>query len=296
MQPFLKKSSALGAAMLLVTAMIWGSGFVVMKEALDGFPPALLLSLRFLISAAVLALFQLPRLKRMNRRLLGHGVLAGLVIAVCYLVQTWGLERTTPGKNAFLTAVYCVLVPFVVWAMGGRKPTKMSVLAGGICLAGIGLISLDEGWGIGLGDALSLGCGVLFAVQVTLIDRCAKEGDDIVLLTILQIAAAGVMAWLVALLTGERPGQISGASWGEVAYLSLITTALALLLQNVGQSMTEPSLAAILLSLECVSGALLSVLFYGETITLRLALGFAAVFAAVVLASRSQSPMTAKKP
>ncbi len=286
----------MGPVTLLLCALIWGSGFVVMKSALDGFPPAMLLGIRFTMAAAALCAVFARRFRLMTKKTLWHGLGVGLVLGAAYLVQTWGLERTTPGKNAFLTAVYCVLVPFVVWAMGGRKPTKISILAGGICLAGIGLISLDEGWGIGLGDALSLGCGVLFAVQVTLIDRCAKEGDDIVLLTILQIAAAGVMAWLVALLTGERPGQISGASWGEVAYLSLITTALALLLQNVGQSMTEPSLAAILLSLECVSGALLSVLFYGETITLRLALGFAAVFAAVVLASRSQSPMTAKKP
>ena len=286
----------MGPVTLLLCALIWGSGFVVMKDALDGFPPAMLLGIRFTVAAAALCAIFARRFRLMAKKTLWHGLGVGLVLGAAYLVQTWGLARTTPGKNAFLTAVYCVLVPFVVWAMGGRKPTKMSILAGGICLAGIGLISLDEGWGIGLGDALSLGCGVLFAVQVTLIDRCAKEGDDIVLLTILQIAAAGVMAWLIALLTGEHPGQITGASWSEVAYLSLITTALALLLQNVGQSMTEPSLAAILLSLECVSGALLSVLFYGETITLRLALGFAAVFAAVVLASRSQSPMTAKKP
>ena len=269
--------------MLLACAIIWGSAFVVMKEALDGWPPALLLAVRFLLGTAVLCLIFWKKLRLVTRATLCRGSLCGLVLAAAYLSQTYGLNLTTPGKNAFLTTVYCVLVPFVSWGIARRRPNIWNLAGAVLCLAGIGLISLSDSWSIEAGDSLTLLCGVLFAFQISLVDWCIVRSDDPVALTLVQSGVTGVVCLAVSLMTETMPARLPQGSIWQLAYLVLCSTALAELLQILGQARTLPSLAAVLMCTESVFGALCSVIFYGEQLTPRVLLGFATVFVAVLI-------------
>ena len=106
-------SPKLGRAALFAAALIWGSSFFVMKDAVSGVPVFLLLAFRFTVGCALLSVIFWKKWRLCNKRLLLHGAVVGVLLFAAYTAQTYGLKETTPGKNAFLTAVYCVLVPFV---------------------------------------------------------------------------------------------------------------------------------------------------------------------------------------
>ncbi|MGN0747219.1 MAG: DMT family transporter [Aristaeellaceae bacterium] len=279
-------SGGWGRVALLTAALIWGSSFIVMKNAVEGVPVFMLLGIRFTVGCLLLALIFHRRLKAIGKRQLLHGAVVGTLLFAAYTVQTFGLRETTPGKNAFLTAVYCVLVPFVNWVIFRRRPTGWNWLAAVMCLAGIGLVSLEGDLTMNRGDALTLLGGVFYALHLVAVSRFGEE-DDPVMLTMLQFGASAVWCWGLSLMTESMPNPFPTNAWFELAYLAVFATTVALLLQNVGQSVTPAAPAAILLSLESVFGVAFSVLLGAEGLTAQLVCGFALIFLAVV-ASETQ--------
>ncbi|MCQ5071819.1 DMT family transporter, partial [Adlercreutzia sp. DFI.6.23] len=109
--------------MLLAATIIWGFAFVVMKDADDVLPPAQLIGVRFFLTGLLMAAVFHRSLKgALNGPCLKAGLVLAVVTLVAFWVQTVGLADTTPGKNAFLTATYCVIVPFMLWAVAGKRP------------------------------------------------------------------------------------------------------------------------------------------------------------------------------
>lgn len=270
----------LSRPMLFAATLIWGSSFVVLKNTLDSVPVFLLLAVRFLVAAALLAVVFHGRLAGLGKDCVFYGAVMGLLLLAAYCVQTFGLAGTTPGKNAFLTAVYCVIVPFFSWAVTRVRPDKYNLAAALLCIAGIGLVSLSGDLTMTPGDALTLLSGFFYAAHIVCVSRFSKR-HDIITLTVLQFAVTGAGALLLALLF-ERPLTIPLQAAPGLAYLSVVSTALALLFQNIGQKYTEPAAASVLLSLEAPFGVLFSLLFYGELPTGRMLAGFALIFAAVI--------------
>ena len=119
----------IGTAALLATTLIWASSFIILKKTLDTIPVMWVLALRFTGAAAILALFSLPRRREIDRTCLWYGVSMGVILAAAYILQTFGLRYTTPGKNAFLTSTYCVLVPFLCWAIYKKRPDGYNITA-----------------------------------------------------------------------------------------------------------------------------------------------------------------------
>lgn len=272
----------LGRLALLGAALIWGSSFFVMKNAVAGVPVLMLLGIRFTVGCALLCALFPRRLKKLNKKHLSHGALVGALLLAAYIAQTFGLKGTTPGKNAFLTAVYCVLVPFMNWAVVRREPTVWNWLAAVMCLGGIGLVSLNEALTVNMGDALTLLGGVFFAAHMVAVSRFGEQ-EDPVLLTAVQFGMAALCSWALSLATEMPPSSFPENAWVELIYLSVFATTIALLLQNVGQSVTPAAPASILLSLESVFGVLFSMIFYHEQVTMRLWAGFGLIFAAVLV-------------
>lgn len=279
--------------MLLSAALIWGTSFFVMKNTLDVVPVCGLLGVRFTAGFALLSVLFYRKWRLLTRRLFFHGLICGFLLAGAYVVQTFGLDGTTPGKNAFLTAVYCVLTPFVSWLIFRRAPALRHWAAAVLCLGGIGLVSLDGSLTVSRGDALSLCSGLLYALHIVAVNHYGRR-DDAVLLTILQFGVTALFSWGLSLGTETWPAVIPGDSWLSICYLALMCTTVAMLFQNVGETLTTASSAAILLSLESVFGVLFSVLFAGEQVTARMLAGFAAIFAAILISElepkRSAAP------
>ena len=289
----MRLSPRLGRVALFSAALIWGSSFFVMKDAVSGIPVFLLLAIRFTVGCALLSVLFMKKWQGCTRRVLIHGAVVGVLLFAAYTTQTYGLKGTTPGKNAFLTAVYCVLVPFVNWLLLRRKPTGWNWVAAVMCLGGIGLVSLDGSLTINRGDGLTLLGGVFYALHLVAVSRFGEE-DDPILLTTVQFGVSALCCWAGTALF-ETILVFPENAWAELIYLAVFATTIALLLQNVGQSVTPAAPAAILLSLESVFGVLFSVVCYGEQVTLRLGLGFALIFLAVIASETQFSFMRGKR-
>ncbi len=273
----------LAKPMLFMAAFIWGSSFFIMKDALDQMPVQYLLAIRFTMGAALLGLVCWKKWRRCTRDYVWRGAVMGAFLYLAYSVQTYGLALTTPSKNAFLTAVYCVLVPFLYWALMGVRPDRYNLMAAALCVTGVGLVSLSGDLTVNAGDALTLLCAVFYASHIVAVAKVSPE-KDIYLLTVFQFAFAGLFAWMGGLLTETFPAQ--ALTRPEVllplAYLGVMATTVALLFQNVGQVWSDPASASVILSLESVFGVLCSVLFAGDQVSGRMLLGFALIFVAVV--------------
>ena len=269
---------------LVLTAMIWGTGFVVMKNTLDSLPPGAIIAIRYTVASVLTALLFARHLKGLGKDDVIRGAFVGLMLATAYIVQTIGLQYTTAGKNAFLTTVYVLLVPFGCYFLLRQKLHMRNFIAAGLMLAGIGFLSLDgESGGLNIGDLLTLVCGMFYAAHIMAVEQCQKKTNTYALI-VLQFSFAAVFA-AVYHLVFERgmPIHVNAGMIGGMFYLSVISTTIAMSLQNIGQSMAPSSHAAILLSLESVFGALASCLFLGEVVTPKMLAGFAVIFCALVV-------------
>ena len=271
-----------GRLALLTAAVIWGSSFIVMKDTVDHIPVFQLLAIRFTLAGLLLALLFRKRLMTSGKQLLSHGAVCGVLLLSAYATQTFGLMTTTPGTNAFLTAVYCVMVPFMAWGFHRKRPTSYNWVAAVLCIAGIGLISLSGDLSIGLGEGLTLLSGVFYALHIMALSHFG-ERDDPVALTIVQFAVVALLSWAATLLTERGAAFPAPAVWPQLLYLTVFATAATLVLQSVGQSLTPPSQSAILLSLESVFGVAFSVMLGKESLTLQLGCGFALIFVSVII-------------
>ena len=278
---------------LVMVTIIWGGSFLVLKGALDSMTPGWLLSLRFLCAAMILAL---PFVGRIRAHLDASHVRAGLLIGIpeglAFLTQNVGLVGTTPGRNAFLTGTYCVMVPFLAWAIKGLRPSARDLLCALLCLAGIGFVSLrgDLTLGLSRGDALTLVGAIFFAANILCVDWFG-HGRDPITLTFVELAAMAGVCVVWALVTEPLPRLVSLSPdfWGQMAYVVVGSSMLAMLLQNVAQRHVPSGRAALLMSLESVFATVFSLAFYGERLSVPVALGFILIFASVILSQLAQS-------
>lgn len=269
-------------------AAIWGGSFVVIKGALDVVPPCWLMFVRFFFSALIVgALFWKRVRPHLDASTLRCGAVLGILSGTAFVVQNIGLTDTTPGRNAFLTATYCVMVPFVNWAVARRRPGATSIVAAVLGILGVGLLSLGDDFSVGLswGDMLTLVSAVLYALHIVAVARFSASGHEVMTMTVTQLAMSAVVSLAAALvLEGVIDfGVFAGPGiWGALFYLVILSSAVCMVVQNLGQAHVPPAPASLLLSLESVFAVIASVLFYGEVVTPRLACGFASIFAAVV--------------
>ena len=128
------KREILADGLLLLTALIWGCAFAVVKNALDSFPPGAIIAMRYLIAAAITGLLFRRHLKELTRGDVARGALVGALLFGAYIVQTIGLQHTTAGKNAFLTTVYVLIVPFGCALLFHQKLQKSNLIAAAMVL------------------------------------------------------------------------------------------------------------------------------------------------------------------
>lgn len=274
----------LGSAGLLLAAAIWGMSFVVVKDSTESVPVMYLMFLRYLIAVTGMLPFLIIRRKGMTGKVIRQGALLGLVLFGCQYFQTLGSKYTTAGKNAFLSAIYVILVPFILWFSGNRRPDRRERLASVIAMIGIALLTLQGKQHSQTGDWLTLVCGGGLAVHIVLIDRYSEISDGI-WLAFLQFFFAAVYAGLLVLfLDIPFPEQVLVRPLSfHMLYLGLGSTMLGFLLQTVCQKMVQAAAAAVLLSLEALFGMFFSILLLGEVLTGQMTAGCILLFGAVLL-------------
>jgi drug/metabolite transporter (DMT)-like permease len=253
---------------LLLLTLFWGTTFHFVKGVLAVASPGVFLATRFAVATAVLGAVALWRRDPIGRGFWRDGLLLGLAMFGGFALQTMGLRHTTPARSGFLTGLAVLVVPFVARFVMGRAVKAASWL--GVALAVVGLALLtrpfhgDVPASVRLGDALTAGCAVAFALQIVWTSEFAPR-HPLVPLTLVQVAVTFAGALLVVPLEGaflDRAGLPRFA--GTVAFTGLAMTALAFFVQNWGQRHTTAVRAALIFSLEPVAAALFSWGWGGE--------------------------------
>ncbi|WP_246599427.1 DMT family transporter [Gordonibacter massiliensis (ex Traore et al. 2017)] len=274
-------------AFLLVAAAIWGLGTVVIKSTVDAFPPAWIVGVRFTAAGIILGIIMLPRFrKRIDADHLRKGAVLGVLVFLSYWSNSTGLTDTTGSNSSFLTSLYCVIIPFLGWALRGPRPTRFNIAAAVVCVAGVGCVSFASGAGFSLrfGDLITLLSALFLSFHVIYTSKFAP-GCDMTLLTVIQFLVAGVLGLAAGLAFEPLPNfaELGADTWTSLAYLAVFASCVALLLQNLAVAHVDPAPASLFLATESVFGVLFSVLFLGELLTAPLFAGFALIFAGIVV-------------
>lgn len=272
----------LGSIGLLLTAIIWGSGFVANNMALMTMTPLQILCLRFFIGAVLMGAIAFKRFKNIRKQEIIAGIILGILLFTAFVAQTFGLKYTTPSKNAFLTATNVVIVPFIAFLLHKKKVDRYSTVGAVMAITGIGILSLRGNLSLSFGDALTLLCALGFAFHIFYTGQFAQK-YDVLVLTALQMLVAFLLSLIVILPVEGINLTVSGNGLMSVIYLGVFSTTIAFFLQTVAQKYTSETKAAVILSMESVFGTLFSILIVHEKITERMIAGCLLILAAVLI-------------
>ncbi|MBU3181877.1 DMT family transporter [Clostridium psychrophilum] len=276
-----KKKSVIADISLLIVAIIWGGGFIAVKGALDSFSPFYIMAMRFGISVIIMLFIFRKRIKHITIYEVKVGSLVGLLLFLGFAAQTVGMKYTTAGKNAFLTGTNVIIVPFLYWIISKKKPDTFSLVSAFMCFIGIGMLTLDGGLHIGLGDSLTLLCSVFFAAHIVSVEYFIKNVDPI-LLVIIQLGSAGIFSIISALICEPVPHSLNSGTIFAIFYLAVFSTMIAFIIQNIAQKYTTSTHAAIILCLESVFGSIFSVTILHEIFTFKMILGCLTILIAII--------------
>jgi drug/metabolite transporter (DMT)-like permease len=265
-------------------ALIWGSTFLVVKDALQFCGPFIFLTLRFVFGGLTLVVLFRRRLARLTRAELRAGLLIGLFAFGAYAFQTVGLQFTSASKAGFITGLYVPLVPVLAVFMLKQKPALGAIIGVLLSVAGLFLLSLsaDFDFQVGPGEWLMLGSAVCAALHIVSVSKFAPKSDPLNL-TIVQIGVVAVLSFIAVPLAGEGLAIPPLPVWGAALFMGVIATALALAVMNRVQQFVSSTRATLIYALEPVFAGLFGYLA-GETLSLPAWMGCALIFLGMICA------------
>lgn len=297
------KKNMLGNALLLLTAIVWGSSFVA--QTVGGVLGTFSFNgIRSLIGSAglfvlVIALRFITGKKTKNdKTLFTGGIICGCVLFVASTFQQLGMNLgVSSGNSGFITALYIVIVPIIYVAM--KKPVGKIIWVS-VALAVLGLYMLCLGgdakldmsdpiksifgaFEFGMGELATLICAAVYAVHIIVIDRFAPK-VDCVKMSCIQFAVVFVLS-LPMILFFEKPSIADvGRQSFPLLYAGVMSCGVGYTLQMVGQKMTNPTVASLIMSLESVFAVIAGMIVLSETHTVFEYIGCVLVFGAVIIA------------
>ncbi len=278
----MKRYLAIGG--LILVTVIWGGGFVASDMALESLLPFQIMTSRFLLAAVLMGAVSVKGLKDMKKEEIRAGAMMGTALFAGFALQIVGLQYTTPSKNAFLTALNVVMVPFIAFIICKKKIGVKGIVGAVMAIAGVGILSLEKDLSLGFGDGLTLLCAVGFAFQIFLTSEFVKKYRAVVL-NFVQMLTAFILSVISLFAFGELEFAVTTKGWLSVLYLGVVSTTICYLLQTASQRYVDETKAAIILSMESVFGTLFSILILHEQITLRMTVGCVIILAAVIISN-----------
>lgn len=297
---------------LFLTAMIWGAAFVAQSVSMDYIGPFTFICLRSVIGG----LFLIPviivldgirkksqnesadvvnsenilhieteekqRLSWKNKQLIEGGIVCGIFLFFANCFQQTGIQYTTVGKAGFITTFYIIIVPLI--GLFFKKYCGILTWIGVVvALAGLYFLCITQKLTIQRGDALILCCSVLYAGQILAINHYNPFVDG-VKMSCIQFLTGGILGAVFMLLFENPSIAMILSAAGPILYTGIMSTGVGYTLQIVGQKGLNPTVAALILSLESVFSALSGYLFLHQVLTTRELIGCALMFIAIVLA------------
>lgn len=273
--------------MLIMVAIIWGTGFIAVEYAINsGMSPLLILAFRFTVAALVLLGVISKKLKTITRNQWEKGSIAGILLFLGFYLQTTGQGLTEVSNSAFLTTTNVIMVPFVVWVISKKKPKLKMVLLALMTFVGITILTVNFVGGLhfNIGDIFILLCAVAFACHIAYTE-VAVAGNDPLIITFIQISVASLLSLLgLILFDFESLLEVNYAlGIPSVIFLGLFSTCLCFFMQTSAQKRTSASKAGIIMSTEGFFGTLFAILLGIEPLTLKVILGGTIILTAVIL-------------
>lgn len=287
----MKKWLAIGA--LILVTVIWGGGFVASDIALESMKPFQIMMVRFLLASVLMGVISRGQRKSEEKLkdragAIKAGVLMGVTLFMGFAFQIIGLQYTTPSKNAFLTALNVVIVPFIAFVILKKKIGAKGIIGAVMSVLGVALLSLNGSFTVSLGDGLTLFCAVGFAFQIFFTSEFVKKYPASVLNTV-QMFTAFVLSAISLMIFGENDFQVTTQGWLSALYLGVVSTTICYLLQTACQKYIDETKAAIILSMESVFGTIFSILILHEVVTVRMVIGCAVILAAVIISNMPET-------
>ena len=269
-------------AMLLLVAVtaVWGSTFVVVKDAIGRMPAMDFLFWRFGIATLAMLAVRPRSLAGLGRSGWRQGALLGLTLGAGYIFQTVGLEHTPATVSGFITGLFVVFTPLCAGVLLRQRVPALAWVGVALATVGLGLIAL-RGWQVSTGELLTLGCAVAFALQIVGLGEWAPLHDSAGL-AIVQMATTTLLC-LPAAASEKLTRPPDAGVWGAIVLTGLIATAAAYFIQTWAQTILDPTRTAIVLTMEPVFAAVFGVAIGGDAFDARTAIGCLCVLAAMLL-------------
>lgn len=285
---------------LWIVVCVWGTTPLLNKYLLNYFSPSVTLFVNSLVSCIALLLINFKHLKEFNRRSLLIAALTGTFNMLASLLQKIGLQYTTPANYAFLENLSCAVVPFAMWLMVRKKPTKLNLVTVALCLIGAFILAGVDVRGVSLsvGDALCAGAGILYGVNIALTGSFSK-GCRPSMFILIQMAVSTVLSFgNIFLLDSLQLVPITYSfEWlpmlGLVG-LALIANAFCWTLRTKAIQVINPTVVAVIMPTAAIITSVISVCVGTDALTWQLAVGGTIGFAAALLASFDKLPAKKK--
>lgn len=269
------------AALLSVTAS-WGASFVLMKDAIERQPVPDFLFTRFALAAVVMILVRPRVLLDITPRVLWTGSIAGAVLGVGFMTQTIGLQLSTAAITGFLTGLYVILTPLIAWIFLRQRLSPQVLIGAILALGSLAVLSITD-IGFSEGSFWVIACAVLFAVHIVALGVWSP-GSSAYTLTVVQILMVTFITGVWTLADGD--GYVAPPDegvWTAVIITAVFATAAGFLLQTWAQARMDTGRVAILLTTEVLWAGILAVGVGQEPLTIRLVIGGAIMFAAMLI-------------
>ena len=253
---------------MVLTTMIWGITFVMVKDALNDATPFMFAALRFGLSFVLACIYVNKGIKDISFNGLVGGLVCGFCLYVGYAFQNYGLIETTPSKSAFITSVSVILVPVILVAFRIKSVHLRIWVATFLAIVGLYILLNPAGGEFNIGDILTFGCAVSFAVHVIFQDYYLSKGVHVSHLLLTQLMFITVFSCLSVCVFEDLSVIMSDRLINAILVTGVLATFIALFIMVWAQTILSPGQTAILLSLEPVFAALFSTIFAGEILGL----------------------------
>ncbi|WP_427338209.1 DMT family transporter [Caloranaerobacter sp. DY30410] len=268
-------------ALLLVT-IVWGSTFVITKNALKDIPTYNFLTIRFFVAFIVSSLIFFNNMKNLNKKTLFLGSIIGIVLFAGYAFQTVGLLYTTASKSGFITGFSVVLVPVFSAILLKKIPNISTIIGVLLAILGLGFMTLNSNLSLNIGDLYTLICAFAFAFHIILVGKYTTEVDSIAL-AVIQIGIVGILSLIFSLSTENFIIPKSTDVWIAIFITGILATSGAYIIQNTMQRFTSPTHTALIYTAEPVFSAIFAYIFLHEVMTFKAILGSIFILTGMIL-------------
>jgi len=275
-----KSSTTIALITLVGVTAVWGYTFVSVQDAIAQMPVMDFLAWRFLLASVVMVALRPTSLRNVTRLQLLRGVGLGIILGMAYIAQTYGLRYTSAATSGFITGMFVVLTPVMSWILLRRKTNRNTWMVIALAIVGLALLSLN-GWSVGIGELLTLGCAVFFAVHIVGLSEWSSHYEPYTF-SLLQIGAVAVISLIAAMPGGIAVPPNLGV-WRSVAITGVLATAVAFFVQTWALSLVSATRAAVVMTMEPVFAGLFAVIIGGNQLTLRTIIGAVCILAAMFI-------------